>query len=113
MIIPHRRSKNNKADLAEQSSKEHSLRILTKEEHNLMGISRSRKDDKSAVSVGGRGHNFEEDPQCNMATAEIKVKSNELSQPSCPGSVKKAAEDESYLLNISKFGKSCVCVSIQ
>ena len=84
------------------------------EEHNLMVISRNRKIDKSVISAGVKEHNSEEDPHCNIATAEIKIECSELSQPPCSGSVKNAAEDDedmSYLLNISKFGESSVCVN--
>ena len=69
-----------------------------------MGISRNKKGDKSAISAGGKEHDSEEDPHCNLATAEIEI---ECSQPSCLGSVVQPAEDdtdESYLLNISNFG---------
>ena len=72
-----------------------------------MVISRSKKDDKSVMSAGVREHDSEEDPHCNMATAEIKMQCSELSQLSCLASVKKPAEDgtdESYHLNISNFG---------
>ena len=71
----------------------------------MRGISRSKRDDESVMSAGGREHDSEEDPHCNMATAEIEC--SELRQPSCLGSVKKAAEDDtdkSYFLNISNFG---------
>ena len=78
-----------------------------------MGISRSRKDNKIVISVGGGEHNFEEDPHYNMVTGEIKAERSELRQPSCLESVKKAAEDESFLLNIFNLSESCVCVSIQ
>ena len=76
------------------SSEEHSLRIISREEHNSMGIN---KDDTIFN---------------NMATAEIEI---ECSQPSCLESVVKLAEDntdESYHLNTSNFGESCVCVCV-
>ena len=109
MIIPHRRSKNNKAYLAEQFPEEHSLKILTKEGHNLTGISRSKKGAKSVISAGVWEHDSEEDPHCNMTTTEIEIECSELRQPSCLGSVKKASKDdadesESYPLNVSNFG---------
>ena len=93
MINSHRRrSKSSKAWL---SSEGHSLRMLSREEHNLMGINK----DKSLISAGVREHD-------NMATAEIEI---ECSQPSCLGNVTEDDTDESYFSN---FGESCVCVNI-
>ena len=88
------------------SCEEQSLRILSREEHNLTG---TIKDDKSVISAGVMEQDCEEDPHYNMATAEIEIECSELSQPFCFGSVVKPAEDdtdESYFSHISNFSES-------
>ena len=76
-----------------------------------MGISRPRrtKNNKSVISAGGREHNSEEDPHCNMATTEIEI---ECSESPCMESGIKPSEDENYCISndISNCGESmCQC----